>query len=110
MCTWFALLGSIVGYWLGYAIMEVLEPLIIARGYSHELLMAELWFADWGLACLLIASIFPLPFKLFTIVAGALEVSVPAFIITALGARWLHFALIPLGLNLSNRLSTWWKS
>ena len=77
--------------------MNHIEPIMYQWGYGPSLLMAMQWMHNWGWWwCLLIASIFPIPYKLFAIIVGASKVNVFMFILMSAFVRFLHFALIPL--------------
>jgi len=92
-----SLLGSMVGYSLGYFLISYLNPYIESWGYAAEFLKIENWFASYGLLVLLPASVLPFPpFKIFTIVAGALHIKIIPFLITVTIVRWIHFVIIPL--------------
>lgn len=91
-----ATLGSIVGYYLGYFLIDHVKPILYNWGYKDSLLTAMQWMHQWGLWCLLIASIFPIPYKLFAIIVGASKVNIFIFIIMSAFVRFLHFALIPI--------------
>lgn len=97
IATLAAVLGSILGYFLGHFLMDLLEPFIYSWGFTEEFIKVKAWFAKYGLLTLLPASILPFPpFKLFTIGAGAMELSFIPFIIVVFIVRWLHFVLIPI--------------
>ena len=91
-----ATVGSIVGYYLGYFSMSFIEPILIKWGYGETLHTALHWLNEWGLWCLLIASIFPIPYKLFAIAVGASKMNVVLFVFASAFVRFLHFALIPI--------------
>ena len=93
-----ATLGSVVGYYLGYFSMDFIQPVLINWGYGATLLAATQWLHKWGLWCLFVASIFPIPYKLFAIASGASEINFIAFISTSLLVRFIHFALVPLSI------------
>lgn len=91
-----ATVGSIVGYYLGYLGMDAIEPLIVEWGYGAAMKTALHWLHEWGLWALLIASIFPIPYKLFAIAVGASKMNIFVFILTSACVRFFHFALIPI--------------
>lgn len=103
-----ATLGSIVGYILGYYFIELLRPFIISWGYIDVLAKADIWFSQWGLWALFVSSLLPIPFKIFTIAAGAFNIGFLAFVIMVLIARAVHFALIPIAIHFSEQTVRKW--
>lgn len=87
-------LGALVGYFLGNVLITVIEPWIINMGWWDQLLMAKDEFAKHGVWAVAIGAITPAPFKLFTITAGMLSMSLLPFIMAALLGRAVHFYLI----------------
>ena len=110
IATLAALVGSILGYFIGHYFMLTIEPYLIDHGYEATLKTAMRWFDQWGLLALFVASIIPIPFKLFTIAAGALNAAFVPFIIVVILARMLHFALIPILLKISEKTVMRWFS
>lgn len=104
IATFAALLGSIFGYYLGSFLMLNIEPFIVAWGYSAEFLKVQQWFDVYGLLVLLPASILPFPpFKVFTIAAGAMNISFLPFVLVVTAVRWVHFVIIPMMLYLGKK-------
>ena len=66
-----SVIGGIAGYALGYAALEMIEPLLIEWGYGEGYRRVQAWFEQWGIATVFIAGFSPVPYKLFTISAGA---------------------------------------
>lgn len=96
-----AVVGSIVGYFMGHSLIAFIQPYIVKFGYVAEFAKVEQWFQEWGLLVLLPASILPFPpFKVFTIAAGFTNISFIPFVLMAALVRWLHFALIPASIAL----------
>ncbi len=88
--------GGIFGYLLGMFAIEMIEPLIQSAGYGDKYLTAQEWFARWGFWAVVIAGFTPIPFKMFTISAGALNMALLPFIGAALVGRGAHFFLVSL--------------
>ncbi len=88
--------GGIFGYLLGMFAIEMIEPLIQSAGYGEKYLTAQEWFARWGFWAVVIAGFTPIPFKMFTISAGALNMALLPFIGAALIGRGAHFFLVSL--------------
>ncbi|MCG5500312.1 YqaA family protein [Ectothiorhodospira lacustris] len=95
--TLFSVLGGLLGYLLGYLAFGMLEPLILNAGYGEELALAQEWFTLWGVWVVLVAGFSPIPYKLFTITAGALSMALLPFVIASFlgrGARFFAVALL----------------
>lgn len=91
-----SVLGGLFGYALGYFAIDLAEPLLQEWGKWDKYEASKLWFTEWGFWAVAIAAFTPLPFKVFTITAGALHMSVVAFLVSALIGRAAHFFLVAL--------------
>ncbi len=96
IATTMSVLGGIVGYYLGYFAINLIEPIIQDVGYWDKYETAQRWFAEWGFWAVVIAGFSPIPFKLFTLTAGALSMAIFPFIIAAIVGRSAHFFLVAL--------------
>ncbi|HBA34896.1 MAG TPA: hypothetical protein DCZ12_12250 [Gammaproteobacteria bacterium] len=92
--TIFSILGAILGYLIGMFAFEMLEPLIYKMGYEHKYETVVSWFDEWGIWVILVAGFSPLPYKMFTIAAGALSLALIPFIIGSLIGRGARFFLV----------------
>lgn len=87
----FSVLGGITGYIVGYYAMDMLEPWIHTIGYWERYQQIILWFGEWGIWIVFIAGFSPIPYKLFTITAGALSMALLPFILISIVARSARF-------------------
>jgi membrane protein YqaA with SNARE-associated domain len=95
LATITSLLGAILGYLLGMFCFNLIHPLIEKLGYGPGYQQVQIWFAHWGFWVLLFAgSISPVPFKLFTIAAGALHMALLPFLIGSLIGRSIRYYLV----------------
>lgn len=99
--SWFALLttvasvaGALLGYAIGHFALEALLPWIEAAGMAEDYRTAVAWFDRWGLWVMLLAGFTPLPFKLFTIAAGALSLALLPFLAGCFIGRGARFGLV----------------
>lgn len=90
----FSVLGGVFGYIVGYYAMDVLEPWIHTFGYWERYQQIILWFKEWGIWIVFIAGFSPIPYKLFTITAGALNMALLPFILISLVARSARFYMV----------------
>jgi membrane protein YqaA with SNARE-associated domain len=91
-----SILGGLFGYWLGMLAFEWIYPYIVQFGYGDAYQHVEHGFKERGFWILFIAGFTPLPFKLFTIAAGALHVALGPFILGSLVGRGGRFFLVAL--------------
>ncbi|TEW53507.1 DedA family protein [Psychromonas sp. RZ22] len=93
--TMFSVLGGAVGYYLGSVLYDpVVLPFIDMMGYQDKMITAQSWFNEWGIMVIFIASFTPIPFKVFTITAGAMSMLFWPFVLTAFIGRGLRFFLV----------------
>ena len=90
-----SILGGTVGYLLGYLMFEPwIQPLITEFGYQHRFDTAMNWFGEWGVWVVFIAGFSPIPYKLFTVSAGFLQMAFLPFLIASAIGRGLRFFLV----------------
>ncbi len=89
-----SLAGEIVGYLVGAFLFDLAQPLIIDWGYQVEFETVTRWFDQWGFWAVLIAGFSPVPYKIFTISAGALGLSFLPFIMASVIGRGGRFYLV----------------
>lgn len=88
-----SVLGAIVGYIIGMYAFQIVEPWIISLGYQHAYLTVEQGFVKWGFWAMFIAGFTPIPFKLFTIAAGATAMALTPFLLGSIISRGLRYFL-----------------
>ncbi len=86
--------GGLLGYAIGYFALDAVEPWLQAAGYWEGYQQVRGWFGEWGFWAVLAAGFSPVPYKLFTIAAGALSMSLPAFALASLVGRGGRFFLV----------------
>jgi membrane protein YqaA with SNARE-associated domain len=91
-----SVLGGLFGYWLGTVAFIWIYPYIVQFGYENAYHQIELGFQAWGFWILFLAGFTPLPYKLFTIAAGALHVALLPFILGSIVGRGVRFFLVAL--------------
>ena len=94
IATIMSVLGALFGYAIGMFAFDLLEPLIHDLGYDAKYDVVVNWFSEWGIWIVLIAGFSPLPYKLFTVAAGALSLALLPFIIGSLIGRGARFFLV----------------
>jgi membrane protein YqaA with SNARE-associated domain len=87
--------GGVLGYAIGHFALEWLTPLIGEGGRWHEHYQQALaWFAEWGFWAVFLAGFSPIPYKVFTITAGALAMPLLPFVIASCIGRGMRFFLV----------------
>ena len=96
MITTFAsVLGGMLGYAIGYFALDMVAPLIEEGGrWAHAYEKAKHWFDEWGLWAVFIAGFSPIPYKVFTITAGALTMAFLPFVMASVIGRGARFFLV----------------
>lgn len=94
LTTLASVLGGLFGYWIGIVAFDWVHPYIIHFGYEDAYQKIEHGFKVWDFWILFLAGFTPLPYKLFTIAAGALHVALLPFILGSLVGRGGRFFLV----------------
>ncbi|BBP45926.1 hypothetical protein THMIRHAS_12990 [Thiosulfatimonas sediminis] len=92
--TVFSVLGGLLGYAIGYFAIDAITPLIVELGYQGKLDSATQFFADYGVWVVFIAGFSPIPYKVFTITAGASSMALLPFVIASFIGRGARFYLV----------------
>lgn len=98
---WFALIttvasivGGILGYWIGALFLDALLPWLKDLGYYHAYETARDWFETYGFWAILLAGFSPIPYKVFTIAAGAVAMPFLPFVLGSAVGRGGRFFLV----------------
>jgi membrane protein YqaA with SNARE-associated domain len=107
-----SVLGGLLGYVIGVYALEMVEPWLHDLGYFDSYLLAQAWFTKWGFWAIFLAGFTPVPYKIFTIAAGAAAMALMPFIFGSLIGRGLRFFLVAGlmrwgGAGLEKQLSLW---
>ena len=89
-----SLLGGLFGYAIGYWLMDLIWPLIEAVNYVDKYHQIEAFFAEYGFWIVFLAGFSPIPYKLFTVAAGATHVALIPFIVASFIGRGARFFLV----------------
>ncbi len=96
LTTLFSVLGGMLGYGIGYFLFDNIAPWLQETKYWEKYLTAESWFKDWGFWAVFVAGFSPIPYKVFTIAAGALQMSFLPFVLASLVGRGARFFLVAM--------------
>ncbi len=94
LATLASAVGGIAGYLIGMLAFDFVEPLIRNGGYWPAYLQARNWFDEWGVVVVLVAGFSPIPYKVFTITAGAVAMAFVPFVIASIVGRGARFFLV----------------
>jgi len=89
-----SVLGGVIGYLLGKFLFDNIQPVIEKLDYLMAYQDAVHWFNEWGFWAILIAGFSPIPYKVFTIAAGALNMAFLPFVIGSAIGRGARFYLL----------------
>jgi len=90
----FSVLGGLVGYMIGAFLFDLAEPFIIDWGYQARFQVVIEWFEEWGFWAVLVAGFSPVPYKIFTIAAGVLNLALLPFVLASIIGRGARFFLL----------------
>jgi len=96
ICTVASVLGGLAGYAIGMFLMDQVGRYILDFfGYSGEReLELRAFYDQYGAWFIFLKGLTPIPYKLVTILSGALHFSIPIFIAASVVTRGLRFALV----------------
>ena len=80
--------GAVVGHWLG---RRIGRPLLYRLVSQPRIERAERLFTRFGVWAILVAAFTPIPFKVFTILAGVLDLKISHLVIASLVGRGGRF-------------------
>ncbi|MDF2178971.1 DedA family protein [Aliiglaciecola sp. CAU 1673] len=95
LTTLCSVLGGIAGFLLGLLAFEsMLQPIIENMGYQAKLEQAISWFEHYGVWVVFVAGFSPIPYKVFTISAGVLQMAFLPFLLASAIGRGMRFFLV----------------
>lgn len=87
-------IGGIIGYAIGYFAYDWVQGYITQWGYQDAWNNAMSWFERWGVLVVFVAGFSPIPYKVFTICAGVMQMAFLPFFITGFISRFARFILV----------------
>ena len=95
ICTGFSVLGGLFGYAIGYFLYEAIgEWLIGVLGLTDAFPVAACNLREYDWEVIVIAGTTPVPFKLLTITAGFIEMSLATFLLASIAGRGFIFMTV----------------
>lgn len=89
-----SVIGGMIGYAIGYYAADWVEGVVTAWGYQGHWQQAVSWFQQWGVLVVFVAGFSPIPFKVFTLCSGVMQMAFFPFVISAFISRFARFILV----------------
>lgn len=89
-----SVVGGMIGYAIGYYAFDLVQEYIVKLGYQAHWETAISWFKQWGVLVVFVAGFSPIPYKVFTIAAGVMQMAFLPFVATAFISRAARFLLV----------------
>lgn len=89
-----SVIGACIGYPLGFFLIEAITPLLVEWGYWEAYQHASDWFVAYGFVAVVVAGFTPIPFKVFTVAAGAAAMPLLPFLLACAVGRAGRFGLV----------------
>jgi len=94
LTTLASVVGGLAGFLIGVWAIDWVMPWLVRIGYHDEFETAQRWFGAWGFWAVLAAGFSPIPYKVFTIAAGAMSMALLPFTIASAVGRGARFFLV----------------
>ncbi|WP_404342803.1 YqaA family protein [Pseudoalteromonas mariniglutinosa] len=95
LTTLASVIGGVLGYLLGFWLFEpIVEPFINQMGWQDKFATALGWFENYGVWVVFLAGFSPIPYKVFTIGAGLMQMAFLPFLIASAIGRGARFFLV----------------
>ena len=94
LTTLASVIGGIAGFAIGALAMDLALPWLDRLGYTDEFQLAQEWFGEWGFWAILAAGFSPIPYKIFTIAAGAMSMVLLPFVVASIVGRGARFFMV----------------
>jgi len=107
-CTVGGVLGAFVGYFIGMFFFMAVAPLLVKLGYMSHYQIIVAWFKQWGFWVMFFAGFAFIPYKLFTIAAGATGLGLLPFTLGSLVGRGGRFFLVAALIKLAGSKAEAW--
>ena len=90
-----SVLGGLFGYYIGFALFETIgQPIFDFYGKADYVEEFKQSYNEIGIWAVLAAGVTPFPFKVITIMSGATQLNLFAFVVSAVIARSLRFFIV----------------
>lgn len=95
ICTAGSVLGGVLGYLIGWQFMATVGQKIVAfYGLTEKVGYIEVLYNQYDAWAVGIAGFTPIPYKVFTIAAGAFKINFPVFLMASAVSRAARFFIV----------------
>ena len=96
LTTMTSVFGGVVGYLIGVYAFDVVVPILkeMKLWSDSGYLRVQEWFREWGFWAIFIAGFSPIPYKVFTIASGVIQMTFLPFIVASAIGRGARFFLV----------------
>ena len=95
ICAVGSVLGGVIGYGLGFWFMDLIGSRIIELyGLADKYEVVQGLYRQYDAWAVGVAGFTPLPYKVFTLTAGAFRIDFPTFVLVSLVSRSARFVLV----------------
>lgn len=89
-----SVVGGLIGFVLGAWVLDLVLPWVDRIGRREAYDTAVQWFEQYGFWAILMAGITPVPYKVFTLSAGAAQMGLLPFFLGSLIGRGIRFFVV----------------
>jgi membrane protein YqaA with SNARE-associated domain len=94
VCSVASVLGGMFGYFLGWQFMDLVgTPIVEFYHFQEQFAKIGSWYEEYNAWAVGAAGFTPLPYKVFTLAAGAFEINFPVFVLASL-SRSARFFIV----------------
>jgi membrane protein YqaA with SNARE-associated domain len=95
VCSVASVLGGMFGYFLGWQFMDLVgTPIVEFYHFQEQFAKIGSWYEEYNAWAVGAAGFTPLPYKVFTLAAGAFEINFPVFVLASLVSRSARFFIV----------------
>lgn len=94
LTTLTSVLGGLLGYLIGAFAFDLIDSYLKNSAYWAHFQTTQAWFAKYGFWAIFLAGFSPIPYKVFTIAAGALSMALLPFVVASLIGRGARFYIV----------------
>jgi len=90
-----SVIGGVIGYFIGYALMESIGKVVLEwYGVMDKFETISAFYNQYDGWAVAVAGFTPIPYKVFTIAAGACEISLGIFLLASILSRSARFFIV----------------
>jgi len=95
VCSAASVIGGVAGYYVGLLLFDAMgKPILTLYGAMDKYLLVQSYYRAYDAWAVGIAGFTPIPYKVFTISAGAFRISFMVFVLASLASRSARFFLV----------------